>query len=84
MKNFESQEEYRTAQREIIDMFDDEEFVKKYLCTDAIFNSCFELLIRDASPFEIIKIFIKDRQTLLNKIHELISLMPPPRIIKTN
>jgi hypothetical protein len=80
MKHFESQEEYYNAKKELMDIFYDDKFVTEYLYRDATFRKIFELLLRDESPFEMIKWLIKDRQMIIDKLHELITLMPPTKI----
>lgn len=80
MKKFESQEEYYKEKQELLRLFDKEGLLN-LMYEDAMLRQCFELLLRDISPFEIIKRLIEDRQTLLKKIKELVELMPIKVII---
>lgn len=74
-------EVYMNKAKELVKNFD-KDFFDKYYNYDATFRAVFEMLIRDANPYELIKRLIEDRKTLVDKINELVELMPPNSIIK--
>jgi len=69
------QEQYLTKKQEVLGKFTSE-FSTEAFVKDPMFRQVAELLIRDADPYFIIEMLIKDRQIIIDQSKSLLNKMP--------
>jgi hypothetical protein len=70
--------DYAIRKGKVLERFTPEFFTKHM--HNALYRNIYELLIRDADPYDIIEKLIEINDEQYKKIHELIVLMPPTKI----
>lgn len=78
---YKSKEEFENKKRDVIEKFDSE-FTSRYYNKSPLFNHVYELLIRDANPYEIIQKLIEQHEKDIEIMQEYYANHAKPIIIQ--